>query len=455
MDQYNLFAFKVPLHEDFFDQFSNSNISYTTSKFRNSPLTSLGSHWYHDRVRDKMKPFELNKLTQGRKKQMYRVTNPFEHNIDDHTEDIHTITKQYLNLKDEQILSRAFYKLWEIMMGFDLINQKKPLSVITLAEAPGSFLQTVIHYRKKIVNQTKDTFECITIHGEDLEEDVPRMHKTFIDKYKKILTIHPTCCLNESKTSKMDNGDLTDIKTITNFHARVDKKKAYADIITADGGFNWDEEKYQEAEAYTLLLGEIITALKVQNKGGHFVLKIFSTFTPLTVKLVLLLTSFYKDVIVTKPLMSRMSNSERYIVCKHFKTAPNDKKTQVKTNQLVTLLTSIKKDEARGHFVSNIAPKYEIPTPIGKLFRCTSMRQSNLQMMQINTMMQYLRDGDFYGDQYNQFRNKQIGANKAWVDHFYPPDKQIKKALEACENSMTTTMDHQDKQAQQFPYMVA
>ena len=225
--------------------------------------------------------------------------------------------------------------------------------------------------------------------------------------------------------------------------------------FTADGGFNWEDEKYQEAEAYTLLLGEIITALKVQNKGGHFVLKIFSTFTSMTIKLVLLLKSFYQDVIVTKPLMSRMSNSERYIVCKNFKTAPNDKKTNDKIKKLMTLLTSIKKDEAKGQFVSDIVPQYELSTPICKLFRCASMRQSNLQMIQINTMMQYLRDGDFFGDQYNKFRSNQMAANKAWMDHFYPSDKQIKKALTACENTMKTTMEQQDQQAQQFPYMVA
>ena len=110
------------------------------------------------------------------------------------------------------------------------------------------------------------------------------MHKTFIDKYKKNLTIHPTCSLEESKNSKMDNGDLTDIKTITNFYNRIHKKGAFADFITVDGGFNWEDEKYQESEAYLLLLGEIITALKVQNKDGHFVLKIFSTFTTVTIK---------------------------------------------------------------------------------------------------------------------------------------------------------------------------
>ena len=457
MDQYNYFAFKVPDdHEDIMqgDILEEDKRQHTTSKFRNNPMTSLGSQWYHDRVRDKMKPDALVKLTGGRKKQIYRITNPFEHTIDGHDDDIEGVTKKYFNLKDEAILSRAFYKLWEILMSFDLVNQTKPISVITLAEAPGSFLQTVIHYRKQIVGQKKDAYECITIHGETVDESVPRMHKTFIDKYKKVLTIHPTCCLEESKKSKLDNGDLTDIKTIDNFYNRIHKKKGYADLITADGGFNWDEEKYQEAEAYMLLLGEIITALKVQNKDGHFVLKLFSTFTTMTLKLILVLQSFYQEVVVTKPLMSRISNSERYVVCKSFTTTPGDKTTANKINKLIVALNAMKKHEGRGVYMCDVFPKYQIPVNILKLFRYTSMYQSNLQMIQINTMMKYLRDKNFYGEQYMQFLKNQIEATQAWTAHFYPQKNQIAKALENCSKQATSTMAMYATDARQFPYFI-
>lgn len=455
MDQYNLFAFHVPdgSKGDDILQYPIKN-DHTSSKFRPSPMTTLGSQWYHNRVRDKMNPSDLVKLTGGRKKQMYRVINPFEHTIDDHQQDINSVTKQYFGLKDEVILSRAFYKLWEIVMEFDVINQKEPINVITLAEAPGSFLQTIIHYRNKIVGQKKDSFDCITIHGEDLDEGVPRMHKTFIDKYKKVLTIHPTCCLQESKTSKLDNGDLTDIKTIDNFYNRIKKGNKFGDFITADGGFNWDDEKYQEPEAYTLLLGEIITALRVQNKNGHFVLKVFSTFTTMTIKLILILQSFYKDVYVTKPLTSRMSNSERYVVCKFFKTKPNDKKTLEKVDTLVQILKKIKSDEQKGLYPTDIFPTYSIPFNILKIFRYTSMHQSNLQMIQINNMMKYLRESNFYGEKYHQYRTNQIDANNAWVKQFYPPSKKVTASLNDCSKMIKATMDKYKSDADKFPYII-
>mgnify|MGYP003718068581 CR=1 FL=1 len=47
---------------------------------------------------------------------------------------------------------------------------------------------------------------------------------------------------------------------------KQDKKSQYADLITADGGFIWSNENFQEQEAYKLILGEIITALKIQKR---------------------------------------------------------------------------------------------------------------------------------------------------------------------------------------------
>jgi hypothetical protein len=33
-------------------------------------------------------------------------------------------------------------------------------------------------------------------------------------------------------------------------------------LVTADGGFEWDNENFQEQESYQLVLGEMIAALR-------------------------------------------------------------------------------------------------------------------------------------------------------------------------------------------------
>ena len=52
----------------------------------------------------------------------------------------------------------------------------------------------------------------------------------------------------------------------------------------------WIDENYQEQEAYKLILGEIITAFKVQEKGGSFVLKLFEIYTDISIKMISILS---------------------------------------------------------------------------------------------------------------------------------------------------------------------
>lgn len=58
-----------------------------------------------------------------------------------------------------------------------------------------------------------------------------------------------------------------------------------------------------------LFLGEIITALRVQEIGGKFILKVYDSSFALTRQLMILLATFYKKVRMIKPVTSRPGNS--------------------------------------------------------------------------------------------------------------------------------------------------
>jgi hypothetical protein len=91
------------------------------------------------------------------------------------------------------------------------------------------------------------------------------------------------------------------------------------DIITADGGIDVSIDfNKQEQLVSKLIISEVIYAITMQKKGGHFVLKIFDIFSKLTVDLLYLLSSTYAEVYITKPHTSRLANSEKYIICKNF-----------------------------------------------------------------------------------------------------------------------------------------
>lgn len=246
----------------------------------------------------------------------------------------------------ENVFNRAYYKMWEMIVEFNLIDKNKDLKALHLAEAPGAFIQATLEWRDKHAkSKDNDSHYGVTL--------IDKTSKTKLDFAK----LHDRRLkLNITQDTK-DTGDLTDMKVIENI-SKVFKYKA--DLITSDGGFQWKNENDQEAEAFPLILGEVIATLLYQAKHGNAVIKIFDSVTIPTQQLIACLTAFYEDVYIFKPLTSRASNSERYIICKNFtslndasvgtKSQPSSKSGEkISSNDkifkhLVTALKHIKKD---------------------------------------------------------------------------------------------------------------
>ena len=85
-----------------------------------------------------------------------------------------------------------------------------------------------------------------------------------------------------------------------------------ADFITADGAFDCSEDfNRQEKSSLKLIFSEIVMILSNQKLNGSSVIKVFDILSPLTIKIVYILTMFYEKVTITKPLTSREGNSEK------------------------------------------------------------------------------------------------------------------------------------------------
>jgi hypothetical protein len=103
-----------------------------------------------------------------------------------------------------------------------------------------------------------------------------------------------------------------------------------------------------------LLFAQIVYALTLQKKGGHFTLKMFDCFFASTIDLMYILTAFYKKVYITKPNMSRYANSEKYIVCKGFLYENSDSFYPVFRNAFVNMIEL----QHVGRFISSQIPHY-------------------------------------------------------------------------------------------------
>ena len=201
-------------------------------------------------------------------------------------------------------MNRAYFKLKELLL--DHQKHIDTTSAATLAEGPGGFIQLL-----------NDTYPNMNVYGITLrygsEVQAQNRHmKDFSDKNVKIIYGNPE--------NPSHDGNLYNKEVVNAFAERVKK----VDLVTADGGFEAKNENNKEVEHLKLFLAESLTAFKVLNKGGTFILKIYDIFTRPTLELLFLLSSVFKNVNLVKPVSSRPANSERYVVCLGFKGFKTD-----------------------------------------------------------------------------------------------------------------------------------
>lgn len=382
------------------------------------PALSLGYHYFIHRTKESMS--RTNELET--KNKFYYIVNPFEHTISNYSDDLTSLTKKFFKMKDNdpKILSRAFYKMWEMLVYFD-IGSKKDLNYSALAEGPGSFLQAVLKFREKYnYDLKKDKYFGVTIHPENGSNiEMGKQFLGYYDKmYPELINVHKTYPLETANKFKgKSNGDITNVKTISLFKKEISKNKKYSDLVTADGGFDWDDENFQEQEAYQLILGESIAALRVQNKKGSFILKLFETFTVASLKIIYLVSSFYEESYICKPLFSRSSNSEKYLVCKGFKydQVKDAKELDKKIKNLEEIMGLISSNQ----YLHDIYPDLVLPDNFIEEFKFINIMIANEQQIMINRIITYIDGNNYYGEEYHSYKSKSVEATNWWNETFF------------------------------------
>lgn len=203
-------------------------------------------------------------------------------------------------------LSRSYYKLWEIISDFNLLDYNYNIKTVHIAEGPGGFVEAVVNYRKKHKFFNDQVFG-MTLKSFDRGIPGWKKSESFLNKNKNVSITY----------GKDGTGNIYILHNILHLKGVIGGNNC--EFITGDGGFDFSEDfNNQEQLSYQLIFCQIIIALTVQKKGGTFVCKFFDSYSLLTVKFLWLLNNAYKSVIITKPLTSRPANSEKYIVCQNF-----------------------------------------------------------------------------------------------------------------------------------------
>ncbi len=248
-------------------------------------------------------------------------------------------------------LSRSFFKLWEILNYFNLIDTRNPIVTGHLAEGPGGFVEACLYYRQRLIKiyPLLDKYYGITLNPHSKE--IPGWNKanTLIKQFKRNIEID----------YGIDNtGDLYNVQNIRSFSRKLKKGSPGADLITADGGFDFSVDfNKQEQMAHRLILAELLTGIKSQKLKGSLVCKIFDSYSMITVQLLYFISCLYEEVHLVKPLTSRPANSEKYIVALSYKGFRTNQEEQYYICQLEKILDKWEEINSNGLILKSIFEK--------------------------------------------------------------------------------------------------
>ena len=207
-------------------------------------------------------------------------------------------------------LSRAFFKLWEILEDFNdeiFLNPRTEnhdkINCLFLAESPGSFCEAMQKWRF-LKGFKLDNYSGISLKSSSDKIPDWKSNNHFMKKINVLW-------------GRDGTGNLYNLDNIEYLHDVLGRNSQ--EFITGDGGFDFSNDfNNQETISLRLIICEILSALLLQKEGGKFLLKIFDMFNPCTIKILQILKLFWKKIYVIKPLTSRPANSEKYILCSDF-----------------------------------------------------------------------------------------------------------------------------------------
>lgn len=191
--------------------------------------------------------------------------------------------------------SRAYYKMWEALMQYDLLHTAPDtIHTVHLCEAPGAFVEATCDY------WSRSRHKSILWYGVSLPPS---------DEHPDALAWH----IRPSHSTQLVHADL-----VSGGPLPPQLKGAW--LVTGDGGFEitGEERNNQEELNMPLLKAQILQAQDLLTPGGSLFVKLFDMFLPETWRLLWQCYRSFKQVWLFKPIGSRICNSEKYVIGQGF-----------------------------------------------------------------------------------------------------------------------------------------
>ena len=307
-----------------------------------------------------------------------------------------------LGIANYDPISRSFFKFWEILKDFDLVdNKKENITYGALAEGPGGFIEAFNFYRRKYKDiAIEDQVNCITL----------KPYNNEIPGWKNSNRLFKECSNYNISWGVDETGSLYNLDNIKYFAKLFRNNKA--DLVSADGGFDFSSNySNQEISATRLILCETVTGLSILANGGNMVLKFYDIFQKATIDIIYLLSYYFDKCYILKPYTSRTANSEKYLVCKGFKG--------IEKNELEKLYNIIEEYDIiknQNKYLNSILTN-EIPQDFLDLIFSQNVYHISQQIKCIITALSYIKL-KLNNSEVNTIKNNQTIYSLAWCKKY-------------------------------------
>ena len=228
--------------------------------------------------------------------------------------------------------TNASLKMYELLMQMNLVdcaslaNNENTLNSFSNAELPGAFIIAIKYYIEskcagKQFNWLASSYlpmAAAAVGNKTILEDKFKLYEMNRDRW--LMGPKP----NGLPTSLPDiTGDVTDPETVLVLGRAVRSRFATtegAKLYTSDAGIDvTGDYAGQEENTSAINYGQVLSGLLSLARGGNFVTKQYTFFTPFSRSLIALVAGFFEETYIVKPATSRPGNSEVYLVGKNFK----------------------------------------------------------------------------------------------------------------------------------------
>jgi hypothetical protein len=319
----------------------------------------------------------------------------------------------------------------------ELMNDNKVLYSTSSINSQPLFNYGFHHY----INQSKD--KLVILNNDDLkgksfynivenfDDNIPNDESNIKNNNKKLFGIETT----------RDKLELWEILTLfglngtlyindENFDAIIKsffsksglKYKMSNELKKIDTYININEQnvdiKQIEQNHYINIIESIIDITEALNNDGNCVIKIYDTYTEVSLKLIKLLSEMFDESYIYKPYMSYGRESTKFFIGLGYK---NNFKYSSKLKDILKELNNNNK-------LNNIYNNHSLNDDFVFVMKYMNIILGNYEHRMINVLVDYIKKSNYFGDVFHTNVEKQKANSKFWIEHFC--SNNYKKASE-------------------------